>query len=80
MSNHVKSAKGLKGILCRSFGDSHGSFLRVNNEDGSYTDYWISHCDMDIIINDDDAHIYLTDDGSECYIDYSPQTLGKSTE
>jgi len=69
---YIKSAKGLKGVLCVSAGFT---FLRVNNEDNTYTDYDIFHYDMNITIDDDDAHIYK--DGDEYYIDYSPETLGE---
>ena len=69
---YIKSAKGLKGVLCVSFGDI---FLRVTNEDNTYTDYGIFHYDMNVTIDDDDAHIYKDEDGY--YIDYSPETLGE---
>ena len=70
---YIKSAKGLRGVLCRaSFGNM---FLRVTNEDNTYTDYDIFHYDMNITIDDDDAHIYKDEDGY--YIDYSPETLGE---
>lgn len=72
MSEYIKSAKGLKGVLCVSF---DGIFLRVDNDDNTYTDYDILHYDMNITIDDDDAHIYSDDDGY--YIDYSPETLGE---
>ena len=50
-------------------------FLRVTNEDNTYTDYGIFHYDMNVTIDDDDAHIYKDEDGY--YIDYSPETLGE---
>ena len=69
---YIKSAKGLKGVLCRYQGNM---FLRVTNEDNTYTDYDIFHYDMNVTIDDDDAHIYKDEDGY--YIDYSPETLGE---
>ena len=72
MSEYIKSAKGIKGVLCVSTGFT---FLRVTNEDNTYTDYDIIHYDMNITIDDDDAHIYKND--GEYYIDYSPETLGE---
>jgi hypothetical protein len=69
---YIKSAKGLKGLLCVSTGFT---FLRVTNEDNTYTDYDIIHSDMNITIDDDDAHIYKN--GDQYYIDYSPETLGE---
>ncbi len=68
----IQKIDKLKGILCKSTGNSF--FLRVYNDDKSFTDYNINHCDLEIQILDSDAYIYEKE--GEFYIDHSPQTLG----
>ena len=63
----------VKGFLCESL-DGHSFFRVYNKRNGSFNDYKIAHCDLQIEINDKDAYVYKTKDG--LMIDYSPTTLG----
>ncbi len=72
----IQKNDNLKGILCKSTDNSF--FLRVYNDDKTFTDYNIYHSDMEIQILDSDAYIY--EEEGEFYIDHSPQTLGIDTE
>lgn len=78
MNKHIKSANRLSGILIRSM-LSDDVYLRVYSRDAEenldYIDYYVNHYDLGVTIEDPDAHIYQTEDGSY-YIDYSPETLG----
>lgn len=59
-------------MLCRDI--SGKAFLRTTKPDGSFRDYQIDHCDLDIKVQDNDAYAYEQD--GEWRIDYSPRTLG----
>jgi hypothetical protein len=62
----------LKGILCR---DIWGKvFIRAKAPDGTDRDYRVDHCDLSIIVQDDDAYAYEKD--GEWILDYGPDTLG----
>lgn len=68
----LKSANGVRGCLIRGTGDSP-SFLRVGDENGEFRDYFVTHYDVDVIIDDKSAHFYEHD--GEFYLDYSPDAL-----
>lgn len=72
------SANGKKGCLLRAFvpNDSVQYYIRFYEVDGSFKDYEIAHTDLFFTIDDIDAYLYETEDGS-LYIDHSPKTLGK---
>ncbi len=73
MSNQMKSARGVKGCIIDSFdGNYH---FRVYNADHTFADYVLRHCDLQVIIDDDDAVLY--DDELGQRLDHSPETLGK---
>jgi hypothetical protein len=55
-----KPAKGTEGVLIRTFTKY---VFRVYNEDHTFIDYDIEHCDLDVTINSDDATFYEFKDG-----------------
>jgi hypothetical protein len=69
-----KKIKNVKGMLCRSVDGR--AFFRVYKPDGSFCDYHIVHCDLEIEVIDDDAYAYCKD--GKWYIDYGAATLGIS--
>ena len=62
---------GAKGILCKRI---DGKLFFRTHTNGSFRDYRIAHCDLDIEIQDEDAYAYKI--GHEWVIDYGPKTLG----
>ena len=52
----VRSAKGLRGHIIDSFDGNY--WFRVYDADHNFTDYDLRHCDLAIIIDDDDAFLY----------------------
>ena len=74
----INSANNIVGTLHQTYsGGLNGIseyFLRVKTEDG-FEDYYITHSDLTIQIQDEDAFIYKTKDGT-LILDHSPQTLG----
>lgn len=73
----IKSANNVVGSLHRTFSDGFGIpeyFLRVKTENG-FEDYYLNHNDLTIQIQDEDAFIYKTKDGT-LILDHSPETLG----
>ena len=57
--------------------DGEGShFFRVYHSNGTFTDYDISHSDLSVTIEDDDA-MFKGEDTDSPYLDYSEQTLGR---
>ena len=69
----MKPARGVKGCIIDSFDGTY--YFRVYNPDHSFVDYDLRHCDLQVIIDDDDAVLY--DDELGQRLDHSPQTLGK---
>ena len=69
----VKSASGVKGILCRRFDGEY--FLRVAQEGGDFKDYALRHSDLPITI-DADAEAAFYEDGVSLALDHAPNTLG----
>ena len=72
MSNQPKSAKGLRGHIIDSFDGTY--YFRVYDADHNFVDYDLHHCDLTVIVDDDDAFLY--DDESSTRLDHSPMTLG----
>lgn len=69
----VTSANGVTGILCSSLGG--GYFFRVYDHDANtFLDYELSHVDLQVTINDDDASFY--DGDGVLMLDHNPLTLG----
>lgn len=75
-AKNIRSANGLRGTLIAINGDV--SFRVYDEQDKSrFTDYSIAHSNLEIMIQDDDAYIYESqEDDSDPIIDHSPQTLG----
>ena len=71
--NKPKSAKGLRGHIIYSFDGKY--YFRVYDKDYNFTDYQLQHCDLTVIIDDDDAFLY--DEEFSTRLDHSPTTLGK---
>jgi hypothetical protein len=76
---NIKSANGLTGCLIYC-GDNQYC-IRVYDEHklGTFKDYDIKHWDLFFEINDEDAYLY-EDDNGKCWIDHSPETLGKDND
>jgi hypothetical protein len=71
-----KSAKGLRGHIIDSFDGTY--YFRVYDKDHNFTDYDLRHCDLTVVIDDEDAFLYKDDVGAT--LDHSPMTLGKTNE
>jgi hypothetical protein len=69
-----KPAKGLRGHIIDSFDGSY--FFRVYDADHNFVDYDLRHCDLTVIIDDEDAFLY--EDEFSATLDHSPGTLGKT--
>lgn len=74
MTTQYKSADKTSGHLLRTFDPSNQIVFRVYNNDGTFIDYDIHHCDLHITINDKDAYFYSSDGLDR--LDHSPETLG----
>lgn len=70
----VKSADGVTGCLIRSAMDKSSTFVFRVYKKKQFTDYEISHWDMNVKIVEPDAFFY--DDGERQWIDYDPETFG----
>jgi hypothetical protein len=68
-----KSAKGLRGHIIDSFDGTY--FFRVYDADHNFADYDLRHCDLTVIIDDEDAFLY--EDDARATLDHAPATLGK---
>ena len=67
-----KPAKGLRGHIIDSFDGTY--YFRVYDKDHNFTDYDLRHCDLTVIIDDNDAFLY--ENGEQKTLDHSPDTLG----
>ena len=67
-----KSAKGLRGHIIDSFDGNY--YFRVYDADHNFTDYDLRHCDLAVVIDDDDAFLY--EDEFSASLDHAPATLG----
>ena len=72
MSNQPKSAKGLRGHIIDSFDGTY--YFRVYDADHNFVDYDLHHCDLTVIVDDDDAFLY--EDEFSTRLDHAPMTLG----
>ena len=72
----TKSAKGLRGHLIDQFDGTY--CFRVYDADHNFTDYELRHCDMTVIIDDEDACLYDDEHGTR--LDHAPATLGKEVQ
>lgn len=68
----ITSAMGSKGMLL--YNGHNNYYLRVTQPDGTYNDYDLLHCDLEVQVIDQDAYFYETEDLD--YLDHSPETLG----
>jgi hypothetical protein len=68
----ARSAKGLRGHIIDSFDGNY--WFRVYDADHNFTDYDLRHCDLAVIIDDDDAFLY--EDEFSASLDHAPETLG----
>jgi hypothetical protein len=76
MTKVIKSANGLNGCLIYC-GD--GNYRIRLYRDETFVDCKIAHCDLSIVIQDEDAYLYEDNDGT-VWLDHSPETLGLSNE
>lgn len=72
----AKPAKGQRGHLIDSFDGTY--YFRVYDADHNFTDYLLRHCDLTVIIDDDDAFLYQDETGAK--LDHSPLTLGDEND
>jgi len=68
----VKSANGVRGHLLANFDGTY--CFRVYGENHTFVDYDLHHCDLCVIIDDEDAAFYSSDEQN--ILDHSPTTLG----
>jgi hypothetical protein len=72
-----KSAAGAKGILIRSFEDDKPMYgFRIYNDDGTFDDYKLSHCDLAVRIDEDELASFYEDENGDKYLDETPETMG----
>lgn len=74
MSN-IKSANGARGCIISGFDGTY--YFRVYDADHNFTDYDLHHCDLAVIIDDEDAFFYSDESGTR--LDHAPATLGKES-
>jgi hypothetical protein len=68
----VKPAKGQRGHLLDNFDGTYT--FRIYIENFEFKDYLLRHCDLVVVIDDDDASLY--EDGTTFELDHNPATLG----
>lgn len=68
----ITKAKGVRGQLLDNFDGTY--CFRVYAKDYTFVDYDLRHCDLSIIIDDEDACFYTNDEQNT--LDHSPATLG----
>jgi hypothetical protein len=71
-----RPAKGLRGQIIDTFDGTY--YFRVYDKDYNFVDYELRHCDLGVIIDDDDAFLYEDEFGTK--LDHSPNTLGIKNE
>ena len=76
MNKTITPAKGTKGFIIKSWGELGEWFFRVYNEDHSFTDYRIEHCDLEVTIECDDARFYKYEN-EDHVLDYSYEIAEK---
>ena len=72
MAVNITTARGVTGFLIWT-GD--GYQFRVYDDQSSFKDYSILHCDLEVTITDADAAFYEYDNGT-LSLDHNPETLG----
>lgn len=81
---NIKSIKSANGVKCCLLHTGENYIIRVYNyetvEGGintikGYKDYDILHCDLQFVIDDEDAYFYEMENG-KLYLDHSPKTVG----
>ena len=72
MDTKPKSAKGLRGHIIDCFDGNY--YFRVYDADHNFVDYALRHCDLAVVIDDDDAYLY--DEEFSARLDHAPSTLG----
>jgi hypothetical protein len=72
MTAQVTSAKGVTGFLIWT-GEAYQ--FRVYDQVGSFKDYSMLHCDLEVTIVDADATLYEYPNGT-LSLDHNPETLG----
>lgn len=70
---HVFPVNGERFILCASIDGRY--FLRAYREGKAFEDFSLAHSDMAVMIDDEDAFIYKTPDGTQ-WVDHAPEALG----
>jgi hypothetical protein len=69
-------ANNQEGCLLRSL-DGTPALFRIYEENGEFKDYKVSHHDLQIKIIDESAEFVASEDGKDCYLDYSRKVLGR---
>ncbi len=72
----IKAANSLTGCLIYCGDGQYRVRIYDEHKLSMFKDYDIRHCDLFFEINDEDAYLYEDEQG-KCWIDHSPQTLGK---
>ncbi len=70
------SAKGLRGHIIDSFDGTY--YFRVYDAEHNFTDYLLRHCDLTVVIDDNDAFLYNDSNGAR--LDHAPATLGLTND
>lgn len=74
-----KNANKVIGILIPGLnGDPF--YFRIYGKNGKFKDYDILHHDIRVQILDDSVELLESEDGEECYLDYSRKVLGQETK
>ena len=72
------TATKANGVTGQLITDVNGQvYFRVYYADYTFTDYVLTHSDLTVTIDDEDAFFY--DDGDTARLDHSPATLGIDT-
>ena len=73
---NATSANGVTGLIIHT--DGHYWFRVTDPVTGQFVDYAITHCDLNVTIDDEDAYFYPAGaiGNSGPVLDHSPETLG----
>jgi len=72
-----RNASNQEGCLLRCL-DGQPAYFRIYEDDGEFKDYIVSHHDLQIKTIDESAEFVESEDGKECYLDYSREVLGQA--
>lgn len=75
---NIKSANGLTGCLIYCGDNQYCIRIYDEHNPNMFKDYDIRHWDLFFRIDDEDAYLY--EDGDKCWLDNSPETLGKDND